>query len=50
VFGRFHVAGESALQLLINLTGIVAASYLVLLLRGHSHVTGDQLISRLRGL
>jgi len=50
VFGQLHVAGQSALQLLINLTGIVGASYLVLLLRGHSHVTGDQLISRLRGL
>jgi uncharacterized hydrophobic protein (TIGR00271 family) len=41
VFGHFHVAAESALQLLINLTGIVAAAYLVLLLRGHSRVTGD---------
>jgi uncharacterized hydrophobic protein (TIGR00271 family) len=38
VFGHFHVAAESALQLLINLTGIVLAAYLVLLLRGHSHV------------
>jgi len=34
VFGRFHDAGGSALQLLINLTGIVLASYLVLLARG----------------
>lgn len=34
VFGRFHEAGGSALQLLINLTGIVIASYLVLLARG----------------
>jgi uncharacterized hydrophobic protein (TIGR00271 family) len=42
VFGRFHVAGESALQLLINLTGIVLAAYLVLLARGHSRVTDDQ--------
>ena len=50
VFGQLHVAGQSALQLLINLTGIVAASYLVLLLRGHSHVTGEELMSRLRGL
>jgi uncharacterized hydrophobic protein (TIGR00271 family) len=41
VFGHFHVAAESALQLLINLTGIVVAAYLVLLLRGHSRVTGD---------
>jgi uncharacterized membrane protein len=38
VFGHFHVAAESAQQLLINLTGIVVAAYLVLLLRGHSHV------------
>jgi len=36
VFGRFHDAGGSALQLLINLTGIVLAAYLVLLARGHS--------------
>jgi uncharacterized hydrophobic protein (TIGR00271 family) len=36
VFGRFHDAGGSALQLLINLTGIVVAAYLVLLARGHS--------------
>ena len=42
VFGRFHDAGESGLQLLINLTGIVLAAYLVLLARGHSHVTDDQ--------
>lgn len=41
VFGQFQIAGESALQLLINLTGIVAAAYLVLLLRGHSGITGD---------
>jgi uncharacterized hydrophobic protein (TIGR00271 family) len=33
VFGRFHEAAGSALQLLINLTGIVAAAYLVLLAR-----------------
>jgi uncharacterized hydrophobic protein (TIGR00271 family) len=33
VFGRFHDAGGSALQLLINLTGIVLAAYLVLLIR-----------------
>jgi uncharacterized hydrophobic protein (TIGR00271 family) len=36
VFGRFHDAGGSALQLLINLTGIAVAAYLVLLARGHS--------------
>jgi uncharacterized hydrophobic protein (TIGR00271 family) len=36
VFGRFHDAEGSALQLLINLTGIVLAAYLVLLARGHS--------------
>jgi len=30
VFGRFHDAAGSALQLVINLTGIVAAGYLVL--------------------
>jgi uncharacterized hydrophobic protein (TIGR00271 family) len=36
VFGHFYVAAESALQLVINLTGIVAAAYVVLLLRGHS--------------
>ena len=35
VFGRFHEAAGSALQLVINLTGIVAAGYLVLLARGH---------------
>jgi uncharacterized hydrophobic protein (TIGR00271 family) len=34
VFGRFHDAAGSALQLLINLTGIVLAAYLVLLTRG----------------
>jgi uncharacterized hydrophobic protein (TIGR00271 family) len=36
VFGRFHDAAGSGLQLLINLTGIVVAAYLVLLARGHS--------------
>jgi uncharacterized hydrophobic protein (TIGR00271 family) len=36
VFGRFRDAGGSALQLLINLTGIVIAAYLILLARGHS--------------
>ncbi|MGH3261543.1 MAG: DUF389 domain-containing protein [Trebonia sp.] len=34
VFGLFHDAAGSALQLLINLTGIVVAAYLVLLARG----------------
>jgi uncharacterized hydrophobic protein (TIGR00271 family) len=42
VFGRFHDAGGSALQLLINLTGIIAAAYLVLLARRHSRVTGQR--------
>jgi len=36
VFGRYHVAAGSALQLLINLTGIVAAGYLVLLARARA--------------
>jgi len=36
VFGQFHDAAGSALQLLINLTGIVLAAYLVLLARGGS--------------
>jgi uncharacterized hydrophobic protein (TIGR00271 family) len=42
VFGRFHEAGGSALQLLINLTGIIAAAYLVLLARSHPRVPGQQ--------
>ncbi|MGI9007538.1 MAG: DUF389 domain-containing protein [Streptosporangiaceae bacterium] len=42
VFGRYHDAGQSALQLLINLTGIVLAAYLVLLARGHSRVPYEQ--------
>jgi len=42
VFGRFHAAGGSALQLIINLTGIVAAAYLVLLARGHSREPGER--------
>ena len=42
VFGRFHDAAGSALQLLINLTGIVAAAYLVLLARGHSRIPDDR--------
>lgn len=36
VFGRFQDAAGSALQLIINLTGIVLAAYLVLLSRGRS--------------
>lgn len=36
VFGRFHDAAGSGLQLIVNLTGIVLAAYLVLLARGHS--------------
>jgi uncharacterized hydrophobic protein (TIGR00271 family) len=42
VFGRFHAAAGSALQLVINLTGIVAAAYLILLARGHSRASGDR--------
>ena len=42
VFGRFHDAAGSALQLLINLTGIVLAAYLVLLARGHSRRRDDR--------
>ena len=42
VFGRFHEAAGSALQLLINLTGIVIASYLVLLARGRSRAPGER--------
>ena len=42
VFGRFHDAAGSALQLVINLTGIVLAAYLVLLARGHSRTRGDR--------
>lgn len=38
VFGFFHDAAGSALQLLINLTGIVLAAYLVLLARGHTPI------------
>jgi len=34
VFGNYHEAAGSALQLIINLTGIVLAAYLVLLARG----------------
>jgi uncharacterized hydrophobic protein (TIGR00271 family) len=37
IFGQFRDAGGSALQLLINLTGIVLAAYLVLLTRGRAH-------------
>jgi uncharacterized hydrophobic protein (TIGR00271 family) len=42
VFGRFHDAGGSALQLLINLTGIVLAAYLVLLARAHPRGPGKR--------
>jgi len=42
VFGQFHEAAGSALQLLINLTGIVAAAYLVLLARGHPRIRGQR--------
>ncbi len=44
VFGRWHDAGGSALQLLINLTGIVVAAYLVLLARDRHRVprTGQE--------
>lgn len=36
VFGRLHDAAGAGLQLIINLTGITVAAYLVLLARGHS--------------
>jgi uncharacterized hydrophobic protein (TIGR00271 family) len=36
VFGRYHDAAGSALQLIINLTGIVIAGYLVLLARSRA--------------
>jgi uncharacterized hydrophobic protein (TIGR00271 family) len=49
VFGRFHDAGGSALQLLINLTGIVAAAYLVLLARGHSRTPDERPGRAVRG-
>ena len=42
VFGRFHEAGGSALQLVINLTGIVISSYLVLLARDRSRSPGER--------
>jgi uncharacterized hydrophobic protein (TIGR00271 family) len=42
VFGRFHDAAGSALQLLINLTGIILAAYLVLLARGHSRTPDER--------
>jgi uncharacterized hydrophobic protein (TIGR00271 family) len=42
VFGRFHDAAGSALQLLINLTGIILAAYLVLLARGRSRRRDDR--------
>jgi uncharacterized hydrophobic protein (TIGR00271 family) len=42
VFGRFHDAAGSGLQLLINLAGIVLAAYLVLLARGRSRRPGER--------
>ncbi|HEY1642913.1 MAG TPA: DUF389 domain-containing protein [Streptosporangiaceae bacterium] len=42
VFGQFHDAGGSFLQLLINLTGIITAAYLVLFARGRSRVPDDR--------
>jgi uncharacterized hydrophobic protein (TIGR00271 family) len=42
VFGRFHEAGGAALQLLINLTGIVISSYLVLLARSRPRGPGER--------
>jgi hypothetical protein len=42
VFGRFHDAAGSALQLLINLTGIVLAAYLILLAGGRSRTRDDR--------
>lgn len=42
VLGRFHDAAGSAVQLVINLTGIVAAAYLVLLARGHSRLPDNR--------
>jgi uncharacterized hydrophobic protein (TIGR00271 family) len=47
VFGRFHDAAGSALQLIINLTGIVLAAYLVLLARGHSRRRDDRPVREL---
>jgi uncharacterized hydrophobic protein (TIGR00271 family) len=49
VFGRFHDAGGSALQLIINLTGIVVAAYLVLLARGHSRRPDERPESEVTG-
>ena len=42
IFGRFHDAAGSGLQLLINLTGITVAAYLVLLARGHSRIPDER--------
>src|ERR1700761_4636096 len=42
VFGDYHEAGGSALQLVINLTGIVLAAYLVLLARGRARTPSEQ--------
>jgi uncharacterized hydrophobic protein (TIGR00271 family) len=49
VFGRFHDAAGSGLQLLINLTGIVVAAYLVLLARGHSRTPDERPERALKG-
>ena len=49
VFGRFHDAAGSGLQLLINLTGIVVAAYLVLLARGHSRTPDERPERAVRG-
>jgi uncharacterized hydrophobic protein (TIGR00271 family) len=49
VFGRFHDAGGSALQLLINLSGIVLAAYLVLLARGHSRAPDERPEKEVKG-
>ena len=50
VFGRFHDAAGSALQLLINLSGIVVAAYLVLLARGHSRRPDERPERAVKGL
>ena len=49
VFGRFHDAAGSALQLLINLTGIAVAAYLILLARGHSRTPDQRPETSVRG-
>jgi uncharacterized hydrophobic protein (TIGR00271 family) len=42
VFGNYHEAAGSALQLVVNLTGIVLAAYLVLLARGRARTPAEQ--------